>query len=134
MKKPTIVYTAGVWDILHRGHLNLLWQSRQLGDVLVVGVVGDVGVRAYKARRPEEALFYRLQRIQRIPWVDVAIEQASTDPTENLRRFLPDIFTHGSDWDRLKQGHETLEELGIEYVTIPYTKEISTTILRSRNG
>jgi D-beta-D-heptose 7-phosphate kinase / D-beta-D-heptose 1-phosphate adenosyltransferase len=134
MKNPTIVYTAGVWDILHRGHLNLLWQSKKLGDVLVVGVVGDVGVRAYKARRPEEALFYRLQRIQRIPWVDVAIEQASTDPTENLRRFLPDIFTHGSDWDRLKQGHETLEELGIEYVTIPYTKEISTTILRSRNG
>jgi D-beta-D-heptose 7-phosphate kinase / D-beta-D-heptose 1-phosphate adenosyltransferase len=134
MKKPTMVYTAGVWDILHRGHLNLLWQSKKLGDVLVVGVVGDVGVRAYKARRPEEALFYRLQRIQRIPWVDVAIEQASTDPTENLRRFLPDIFTHGSDWDRLKQGHETLEELGIEYVTIPYTKEISTTILRSRNG
>jgi D-beta-D-heptose 7-phosphate kinase / D-beta-D-heptose 1-phosphate adenosyltransferase len=134
MKRPTIVYTAGVWDILHRGHMNLLWQSRKLGDVLVVGVVGDVGVRAYKARRPEEALFYRLQRIQRIPWVDVAIEQATTDPTENLRRFLPDIFTHGSDWDRLKQGHETLEELGIEYVTIPYTKEISTTILRSRNG
>jgi D-beta-D-heptose 7-phosphate kinase / D-beta-D-heptose 1-phosphate adenosyltransferase len=132
MKKPTIVYTAGVWDILHRGHLNLLWQSRKLGDVLVVGVVGDVGVKAYKARRPEEALFYRLQRIQRIPWVDVAIEQATTDPTENLRRFLPDIFTHGSDWDRLKQGHETLEELGIEYVTIPYTKEISTTILRGR--
>jgi glycerol-3-phosphate cytidylyltransferase len=130
MKKPTVVYTAGVWDLFHRGHLNLLWQSRQLGDVLVVGVVTDRGVVAYKDREPVDNLWERMGKIEDLPWVDMVMEQEGTDPSDNLRRILPDVFTHGSDWERLKEGHETLEELGIEYVSIPYTPGISTTILR----
>jgi glycerol-3-phosphate cytidylyltransferase len=130
MKKPTVVYTAGVWDLFHRGHLNLLWQSRQLGDVLIVGVVTDRGVLAYKDREPVDNLWERMGKIEDLPWVDMVMEQEGTDPTDNLRRILPDVFTHGSDWDKLREGHETLEELGIEYVSIPYTPGISTTILR----
>jgi glycerol-3-phosphate cytidylyltransferase len=130
MKKPTVVYTAGVWDLFHRGHLNILWQSRQLGDVLIVGVVTDRGVVAYKDREPVDNLWERMGKIEDLPWVDMVMEQEGTDPSDNLRRILPDVFTHGSDWERLKQGHDTLEELGIEYVSIPYTPGISTTILR----
>jgi len=130
MKKPTVVYTAGVWDLFHRGHLNLLWQSRQLGDILVVGVVTDRGVLAYKDKEPVDNLWERIGKIEDLPWVDMVMEQAGTDPSDNLRRILPDVFTHGSDWERLKEGHDTLEELGIEYVSIPYTPGISTTILR----
>ena len=130
MKKPTVVYTAGVWDLFHRGHLNLLWQSRQLGDVLIVGVVTDRGVVAYKDREPVDNLWERMGKIEDLHWVDMVMEQEGTDPSYNLRRILPDVFTHGSDWERLKEGHETLEELGIEYVSIPYTPGISTTILR----
>jgi glycerol-3-phosphate cytidylyltransferase len=130
MKKPTVVYTAGVWDLFHRGHLNLLWQSRQLGDVLIVGVVTDRGVLAYKDREPVDNLWERMGKIEDLPWVDMVMEQEGTDPSDNLRRIMPDVFTHGSDWERLKEGHDTLEELGIEYVSIPYTPGISTTILR----
>jgi glycerol-3-phosphate cytidylyltransferase len=130
MKKPTVVYTAGVWDLFHRGHLNLLWQSRQLGEVLIVGVVTDRGVLAYKDREPVDNLWERMGKIEDLPWVDMVMEQEGTDPSDNLRRILPDVFTHGSDWDKLREGHETLEELGIEYVSIPYTPGISTTILR----
>jgi len=60
----------------------------------------------------------------------VAVLQDGTDPTAELERFRPDVFTHGDDWARLKQGHETIERLGIEYVSIPYTQGISTTQLR----
>jgi glycerol-3-phosphate cytidylyltransferase len=130
VKKPTVVYTAGVWDLFHRGHVNLLWQSRQLGDILVVGVVTDRGVVAYKDREPVDNLWERMGKIEDLPWVDMVMEQEGTDPSDNLRRIMPDVFTHGSDWERLKEGHETLEELGIEYVSIPYTPGISTTILR----
>jgi glycerol-3-phosphate cytidylyltransferase len=130
MKKPTVVYTAGVWDLFHRGHLNILWQSRQLGDVLIVGVVTDRGVLAYKDREPVDNLWERMGKIEDLPWVDMVMEQEGTDPSDNLRRIMPDVFTHGSDWERLKEGHDTLEELGIEYVSIPYTPGISTTILR----
>lgn len=129
-----VIYTAGVWDMLHRGHLNLLWESKRLGDILVVGVVSDEGCFAYKNKHPVEDEAERYTAIRRIPWVDVAVYQQTTDPSDNLRQFWPDIMTHGSDWDRLKEGHETLEELGIQYVTIPYTQGISSTILRGDHG
>jgi glycerol-3-phosphate cytidylyltransferase len=125
-----LIYTAGVWDMLHRGHLNFLWESKKLGDILVVGVVTDEGCLAYKGKHPVEDEYERFHAIQPIPWIDVVVYQDGTDPSDNLRQFWPDAMTHGDDWYRLKAGHETLEELGIDYVTIPYTKGISSTLLR----
>jgi len=131
---PRVVYTAGVWDLLHRGHLNLLWASKQLGDVLVVGVVMDSGAYAYKGRQPVENVQLRMRRLERLGFLDVIVLQQGTDPTANLERFQPDVMTHGSDWDRLKEGHETLERLGIDYVTLPYTPGVSTTQLQAAFG
>ena len=125
-----LIYTAGVWDILHRGHINFLRESAKLGDVLIVGVVTDCGTEAYKHILPTQDQWTRLKQVRQLPWVTFATLQDGTDPSNNLRRFLPDIFTHGDDWHRLKQGHDTLEELGIEYVTVPYTPNVSSTQLR----
>ena len=125
-----VVYTAGVFDLLHRGHLNILWASRQLGDLLVVGVVSDAGCLAYKHRLPVENVQARMARLARLPFVDVIDLQPTTDPTPLLERYRPDVFTHGDDWERLLEGHETIERLGIEYVSLPYTHGISTTLLR----
>lgn len=124
------IYTAGVFDLLHRGHLNLLWESRQMGDVLVVGVVSDVGCEAYKGHRPVESTRKRMDTLRRLPFVDVVVPQATTDPSENLRRFRPDVMTHGDDWDELLVGQETVRALGIEWALIPYTPDISSTALR----
>lgn len=134
MKAPRLIYTAGVWDLLHRGHINLLWQSRALGDVLVVGVVSDDGVERYKGRRPVENIVARTEAARRLPFVDVVAVQHTTDPSELLERFRPDVMTHGDDWDRLREGHETLERLGVEWVTIPYTRGVSSTALREAVG
>lgn len=122
--------TSGVFDLLHRGHLNLLWRSRQLGDVLIVGVVSDSGTFAYKQVFPVENVQQRINNLRRLGFVDVVVEQATTDPTPLLKRFLPDVYTHGSDWSRLKEGHETIDHLGIEWVLLPYTEGITSTILR----
>lgn len=127
-----LIYTAGVFDLLHPGHLNLLWRSKQLGDVLVVGLVDGEGVMAYKGRYPVEDYQLRKSRLERLSFVDVIVRQATTDPTENLERFQPDVFTHGDDWSRLREGHETLERLGIEFVTLPYTPGVSSTMLREK--
>lgn len=129
-KAPRIVMTSGVWDILHRGHLNILWRSKQLGDVLVVGVVTDAGCSAYKGKYPTEGVQARMKAVERVGFVDVVEMQRTTDPTPLLERFRPDVFTHGDDWDRLLQGQETIERLGIEFVTLPYTQGISSTQLR----
>ena len=126
-----IVYTAGVWDLLHRGHLNILWESRKLGDILVVGVVSDDGCEAYKGFRPAQYDRHRLQMIERLPWVDVAEFQLTTDPSPLLERYRPDIMTHGDDWAELREGQETIERLGIEWRLIPYTQGISSSQVRA---
>jgi glycerol-3-phosphate cytidylyltransferase len=127
-----VCYTAGVWDLLHRGHLNILWASKALGDVLVVGVVSDAGTEAYKGRRPVQNVQQRMEAVRRLGFVDVVEIQHGTDPSHNLIRFRPDVMTHGDDWDRLKEGHETIERLGIEFVTLPYTPDVSTSLLREK--
>ena len=130
MRRPTVVYTAGVFDLLHRGHLNFLWQSKQLGDILVVGVVSDSGCNEYKGHFPAEHQQHRIRKVKEIGFVDLVVNQSTTDPTPVLERIRPDIMTHADDWDRLQQGHETLERLGIEWVLIPYTEGVSSTELR----
>jgi glycerol-3-phosphate cytidylyltransferase len=129
---PSVIYTAGVWDLIHRGHLNILWASKALGDVLVVGVVSDAGTAAYKGRRPVQNVQQRMEAVARLGFVDVVEFQHTTDPSENLFRFRPDVMTHGDDWTELLEGNDTLADLGIEFRLLPYTEGVSTTLLRDR--
>lgn len=129
---PRVCYTAGVFDLFHRGHLNLLWASRRMADILIVGVVSDLGCFRYKGVHPHENSQTRIARIARLDFVDVVVLQNGTDPTEHLERFRPNLMTHGDDWARLREGHDTLENLGVEFVTVPYTDGISSTVLRAR--
>jgi glycerol-3-phosphate cytidylyltransferase len=121
-------YVPGVFDLLHVGHLNLLRAARARCQTLVVGVVSDEGTAAYK-RRPVHDQQTRLAVIEELRIVDFADLQATTDPTPNLIRWRPDALFHGDDWDRLKEGHDTLRALGVAFVKLPYTKGISTSEL-----
>lgn len=125
MRAPRIVYTAGIFDLLHVGHLNILHQSRALGEILVVGVVSDEGAMAYK-RRPIQDEQTRLRIIRDLRMVDFAVIQPTTDPTPVLEIIRPEIMTHGSDWKELREGRETLIRLGIRWQLIPYTAGVST--------
>jgi cytidyltransferase-like protein len=129
-----LVYTAGVWDLLHRGHVNILWESKRLGDVLVVGVVSDAGCQAYKGFVPRQNVQQRIRAVRALGFVDVVEMQPTTDPSPLLERYRPDVMTHGDDWTELRQGMETIRRLGIEWRLIPYTPGISSTELRKGNG
>lgn len=131
---PRVIMASGVFDLLHRGHINLLWRARQLGDVLMVGVVSDAGTEAYKGRRPVDPESARLANVQRLPFVSHAEIQHGTDPSALLERWRPDILVHGDDWSTLKAGQETVERLGIKWLLLPYTPEVSTTALRVMQG
>lgn len=126
-----VIYTAGVWDLLHRGHLNVLWESKRMGDVLVVGVVSDEGTLAYKGRFPEQGERDRMDSVAGLSFVDLVLLQPTTDPTPLLERIRPDVMTHGDDWPHLLEGQDTLDRLGIEWRLVPYTPGISTTLLRA---
>ena len=130
-----IGYTAGVWDQLHGGHIRLLMASRRLCEVLIVGVVSDHGTWSYKGHYPVESSQVRTRHLEQLALSGVVlVPQKGTDPSENLERFRPDFMSHGSDWTQLREGHETLERLGIRFVTLPYTPGISSTMLRERRS
>jgi len=128
------VYTAGVFDLLHQGHLNILQASKDIagfGGQLVVGVVTDAGATAYK-RTPIQDEGTRAAVVRSLRMVDAVVMQDGTDPSPVLRTLRPDVMTHGDDWARLKEGQETLDELGIEWVLLPYTPGVSTTATLER--
>lgn len=126
----TVVYCPGVFDLFHIGHLNVLRESKKLGDVLVVGVVSDEGTKAYKGEYPVIAEAQRLEIIRSIDCVDFAIIQQETDPTRELEVIRPDILTHGDDWSKLLRGQETLQRLGIKFVLLPYTENVSSSMIK----
>lgn len=133
-RAPRVVMASGCFDLLHIGHLNLLWRAAQLGDVLLVGVLTDEGMAAYKGYGPEWGLQRRLSAIRSLRFVTYAEQQETTDPTPLLERWRPALFVHGDDWTELREGHETLERFGVEWKTLPYTPGISTTGLRERKA
>lgn len=124
------VFVPGVWDLLHAGHLNVLARARAMGHILIVSVVSDAGVLAYKGRMPVQSCLERIQAVSRLLFVDVVEVQLTTDPTPLLERFRPSVLVHGDDWERLREGHESLARLGIEFVRVPYTPGISSSMLR----
>jgi len=127
-----LIYTAGVFDLLHVGHRRLLERSRALGDALVVGVVSDAGAEAYKGRRPVQHEAERLELVRGLRCVTLAVLQETTDPTPVLEVLRPAAMTHGDDWAELREGMATLRRLGVEWVLLPHTSGISTTDLRGR--
>lgn len=136
MNARRIVYTAGVFDLLHDGHLATLAASRAMGDLLIVGVLTDRGAAAYK-RTPVLDEHVRLQIISSLDVVDAAFLQPGTDPSPVLRALdamglRPSIFTHGADWSELREGNSTLADLGIEYRVTPYYEGKSTSEIISR--
>lgn len=131
-----VIYTAGVFDLLHTGHLRILERSKALGDVLVVGVLTDLGAAAYKPKPPVYNEHARLEMVRSLRCVDSAFLQAGTDPSDVLRALaavgvVPSLMTHGDDWTELREGNETLRELGIRLHLLPYTPDVSTTRVRS---
>jgi glycerol-3-phosphate cytidylyltransferase len=131
-----VIYTAGVWDLLHTGHLNILRKSRECGDRLIVGVVTDIGAAAYKPKPTVYNEHARMDIVRSLDFVDAAFLQPGTDPSPVLLALdacgvRVSCMTHGDDWAELKEGNETLERLGIELHLLPYTPDVSTTRVRS---
>jgi len=128
-----VVFTAGVWDILHIGHLNLLSRARALGDKLIVGVLTDEAAERYKPR-PVMPYEQRLEIIRALRVVDDVVQVDDTNATSLLQRLRPDILVHGSDIDK-KEGWEIgqtwMRSNGRQFVVLPYTEGVSSTGLKT---
>lgn len=128
------VYTTGVFDLLHRGHLNILTQAASLGE-LYVGIMTDEGVERAKGSRPILSLAEREAQIRSLPFVAEVIRYTETDQNANYEAIRPQIVVQGDDWlfsaDRTN-ALNYLRENAIRLVLLPRTDGISTTEIRKR--
>jgi rfaE bifunctional protein nucleotidyltransferase chain/domain len=133
-----IVFTNGVFDLFHLGHLRLLEAARRLGDVLIVGVNGDLSVKRIKGRaRPVIAESARAQIVAGARAVDWCVIFTEKDPGKLLRFIRPDVLVKGSEYSlRQVVGKRFVEGYGGKVVLVPHLDGWSTTaiLMRSRGG
>lgn len=135
-KKEIIGYTAGVYDLFHIGHLNLLKNAKGLCDKLVVGVTVDELV-TYKGKRAIIPFEDRIEIIRNIKFVDAAIPQYDMDKLSVCKKLGATILFVGDDWygtDKWKKYEKEAEKLGIRIVYFPYTKGVSSTKISQALG
>ena len=129
-----IVFTNGVFDLLHPGHVRYLQAARAHGDVLVVAVNSDRSVRANKGpSRPITPARERAELLAALSCVDAVVEFDEDTPAEIIRRLQPDVLVKGADWpaDRIV-GRDTVEARGGRVVRVPVEQGYSTSVIIER--
>jgi len=129
-----IVFTNGVFDLLHRGHVEYLFAARALGDRLVVGVNADDSVRRLKGpARPLVGEPDRIALIAALACVDLALPFHEDTPAELIEAVRPDVLVKGGDWPvETIVGREFVEANGGRVLSIPLREGLSTSRLVER--
>jgi len=126
-----IGYTAGVFDLFHIGHLNLLKNAKGMCDKLIVGVTVDDLV-AYKGKRPLVPFEDRIEIIRNVKCVDAAVPQETMDKATMCKKVKASLLFVGDDWYNTPKWdiiEQELKKLGVKVIYFPYTKGISSTII-----
>ena len=130
--KGRIVYTSGVFDLFHIGHLNHLERAKELGDVLIVGVVLDEFVMTYKTK-PIIPFEQRRRIVEALKCVDYTVAVESLSRCDADKKYGIDIRVVGPEYGKFQGQYEVFKELiekGVEYVILPRTPDISTTKIK----
>ena len=127
-----LVFTNGVFDILHRGHASYLAQARTLGASLVVGVNSDASVKMLGKGddRPINSEADRQALLAALESVDMTVLFTEQTPVNLIEKIRPDIYVKGGDYDidTLAETH-LVKSWGGKAVAIPFLYERSTTSL-----
>lgn len=129
-----IVFTNGVYDLLHPGHVRYLQEARALGDALIVGVNSDRSVRAIKGpSRPITREAERAEVIASLACVDASVIFDEDTPHAIISAIQPDVLVKGADWaaDAIV-GRDVVEARGGRVVRMPIEPGYSTTGILER--
>ena len=133
-RNQAIVFTNGCFDLLHRGHVDLLGAARKLGDLLVVGLNADASVRELKGPdRPLVSEDDRAAILSAMAAVDMVVIFEEATPLELIQELRPDVLVKGADY-RPEEivGREVVEENGGRVEVIPLTPGKSSSDLKKR--
>lgn len=129
-----LVFTNGVFDLLHVGHVRYLAQARALGDALVVAINSDRSVRELKGPdRPVFAEAERAEILAALRNVDYVVIFDDISPRSLIKQLLPDVLVKGGDYqiDEI-HGREEVEAAGGRVISLPFVPGASTTSLLER--
>lgn len=129
-----VVFTNGVFDLLHPGHVRYLQHARRLGEVLIVGLNADASVSRNKGPgKPITPEAERAEVLAALECVDAVVVFEEDTPAEIVRLVQPDILVKGADWpaDQIV-GRDTVENRGGKVVLVPTEAGHSTTAIVER--
>jgi D-beta-D-heptose 7-phosphate kinase/D-beta-D-heptose 1-phosphate adenosyltransferase len=124
-----LVFTNGVFDLLHPGHIDVIAQARDQGDALVVGLNSDASVRRLKGpERPVRSEAERAYVLAALGDVDAVVAFAEDTPLDLIRHLRPDVLVKGGDYEAATVvGRDDVESWGGRVVIVPLRPGQSTT-------
>ena len=127
----TVVFTNGCFDIIHRGHIEILSAAKKKGNRLVVGLNGDQSVTRLKGNdRPLQPFKDRAMILDAIESVDMVVGFEEDTPAEIILYFLPDILVKGGDYKEANiAGAKLVKESGGDIVILPFDEGCSTSLI-----
>ena len=129
-----LVFTNGVFDLLHPGHVRYLQRARALGGALIVGLNSDRSVRANKGDgRPITPEAERAEILAALACVDAVVVFDEDTPYEIIVAIQPDVLVKGADWaDDAIVGRDSVEARGGTVVRVPVEPGYSTSAIIER--
>ena len=130
----TIVFTNGVFDLLHPGHVRYLHHARSLGDALIVGINSDRSVRSNKGpERPITPEAERVEILEALRCVDATVVFDEDTPHDAIAALQPDVLVKGADWaEDAIVGRDIVEARGGRVVRATIEPGYSTTAMIER--
>jgi HAD superfamily hydrolase (TIGR01450 family) len=132
-----IGYLPGVFDLLHHGHINIIYKTIEVCDLTVIGIHTDEFVAEYK-RRPVQTENERLEAVQNYFGSRIhALEVVGSNHLEVIQKHGVTHIFHGTDWEltsykkQIRYYEDGLDKLNVSIELIPYTDGISTTMIVS---
>lgn len=124
-----IVFTNGVFDIIHRGHVEYLTEAKKCGDVLIVGLNSDSSVKMIKGdKRPIVSEDNRAYVLANLKPVDFVIIFNEDTPYNTIKKILPNYLVKGADWAEDKiVGSDIVKQSGGEIKRIKFVENNSST-------
>ena len=129
-----VVFTNGVFDILHAGHVDYLTRAKRLGDILVIGLNADSSVKVNKGdRRPIIPYKYRAQLLAALEMVDYVIPLERRTPDKLIELIVPDVLVKGAEY-QIKDivGADFVLKHGGRVVRMKMVKGLSTSDIVER--